>query len=59
MSAKVTREFSILNVLTGFTGQILTSEMVLEIYNKIKEEMNHGSTSWAFKSGGNHDGSKG
>jgi hypothetical protein len=50
MSAKATREFSIRNILTGHTGQLLSPKLVDQIVSEIVTEMACGSTAWAFLS---------
>jgi hypothetical protein len=41
--------FSLRNVLTGYTGKVLTPETVEKILDVIDEEIECGTTAWAFK----------
>jgi hypothetical protein len=48
--AKTTREFAIRNIITAHTGKRLTPDVVDQIVKKISDEMQSGSTAWAFLS---------
>jgi hypothetical protein len=46
--AQATREFTILNILTGHCGKQLTADLVDQITQEICREMREGATAWAF-----------
>ena len=46
---RATQMFSLRNVLTGYTGKVLTPETVEKILDVIDEEIECGTTAWAFK----------
>lgn len=48
-SAEATKKFTVLNVLSKHTGEILTPDTIEAITREFMYEMSKGSTSWAFR----------